>query len=418
MPHPIFNEAPSHPAVPRDVIEVQLDRLQASPHFKHSLRCSSFLNYVVRKTIEGTQDQLKERTIGVEAFNRPPAYDLNTDPIVRAVAGEVRKRLTQYYYEPEHQDELRIELHPGSYIPDFKPATARIADSAGAATPKPAPADAISASASPIGSGPATSSASTRKRRRVLALLAGLGAAAAGACATFVVFLYPPPLDRFWQPVLHGSEPALICVGSVLAMVPSPPSTVSAASVGGHPLSSNPVSISDAIAISNLQQLLSRRSKATTIQSAADTSFPDLQRGPVILVSGFDNPWTMRLTDPLRFHFLRPAVDVFEIQDRTDPTHGTWAINTLTPLSKISQDYGIVARFHDPTSDQTVIVAAGIGENGTIAASELLSNQEHFAELTRTGRLPRRYQNIEAVIETQVIDGKHGPPRVIATYIW
>jgi hypothetical protein len=39
---------------------------------------------------------------------------------VRVIAGEVRKRLAQYYYEPEHRGELRIELHPGSYVPEFK----------------------------------------------------------------------------------------------------------------------------------------------------------------------------------------------------------------------------------------------------------------------------------------------------------
>lgn len=409
-------EALSHVAVPRDVIDVQLQRLEASPHFKHSLRCSSFLDYVVRKKIEGRQDQLKERTIGIEVFNRSPEYDLNTDPIVRAVANDVRKRLTQYYYEPEHQDELRIELHPGSYIPEFKSIPPRVSGLEAPALPEPAPPNGNSASQ--IGDGPAISSTLKVKRRRVIGYLAGLSAVTAVVCATIVAFVYPSPLDRFWQPVLRGSSPGLICVGSVLAMVPTPSSGSSAASVGGHPLSSNPVAIADAIAISNLQQQLSRQSRASTIQSSAETTFSDLQRGPVILVSGFNNPWTMRLTDPLRFHFVRPAVDTFEIQDRTDPTHGIWAINTLTPLSRINHDYGIVARFHDSTTEQIVIVAAGIGENGTIAASELLSNKEYFSELTREGRLPRSYQNVEAVIETQVIDGKHGPARVVAVCTW
>jgi hypothetical protein len=403
-------EAPSHPPVPREMVEVQLQRLQSSPHFKHSLRCSSFLEYVVHKTIEGSQDQLKERTIGMEVFHRSPAYDLNTDPVVRAVAGEVRKRLTQYYYEPEHHEELRIELHPGSYIPEIKPAGLRVLHSeVPAADELPAPDDAPA--------GLSTSLPAAFKRRGLVGLIAGI-CGAATACVLLAAFYYPMPLDWFWQPFVHDSNPGLICVGSVLAMVPSQASSISPASVGGHPLSSNPIAIADAIAISNLQQLLSRHSRTSTIQSSAETTFSDLQRGPVILISGFNNPWTMRLIDPLRFHFLRTATDVFEIQDRTDPIHGTWAINTLTPLSRISHDYGLVARFHDPTTDQTMIVAAGIGENGTVAASELLSNARYFSELSRGGRLPRRYQNMEAVIETQVIDGKHGPPRVIATYTW
>ncbi len=75
---------------------------------------------MVRQTLAGYQEELKERTIGVEAFGRQPGYDLNADPVVRVTAGEVRKRLAQYYDEPEHLEELRIELRPGSYVPDFK----------------------------------------------------------------------------------------------------------------------------------------------------------------------------------------------------------------------------------------------------------------------------------------------------------
>jgi hypothetical protein len=407
---PVSEETPPHLPVLRD-IEVQLQRLQASSHFKHSQRCSSFLNYVVRRTVEGRRDELKERTIGTEVFHRPPAYDLNADPVVRVVAGEVRKRLTQYYYEPEHQEELRIELHPGSYIPEFKSVAVKIPSSGVPAAPPESTLPSVDAVE------PADSSPPANHYRRTIVLLS-LCAAMAIVCAGLVAFLYPSPLDQFWQPLLHGSSPELICVGSVVAMSPLPISNVSAASVGGHPLSSNPISIADAIAISNLQQLLSHRSRVSTIQSSADTTFSDLQRAPVILISAFDNPWTMRLTDSFRFHFLRPAPDIFEIQDRTDPAHGTWAINTLTPLSRIGHDYGIVARFHDPTTDQTIVVAAGIGENGTVAASELLSNEKYFLEVPGKAGLPHRYQNMEAVIETQVIDGKHGPPRVLAVCTW
>jgi len=81
------------------VIKKQLKRIQSSPHFSHSRRYPNFLNFVVHKALEGRQVDLKERTIGIEAFGRPPDYDLNDNPIVRVTAGEGRKRLAQYYYE-------------------------------------------------------------------------------------------------------------------------------------------------------------------------------------------------------------------------------------------------------------------------------------------------------------------------------
>lgn len=389
-------------------IEVQLQRLQASPHFKHSLRCINFLNYVVRKTATGFSDQLKERTIGMEVFNRPPDYDLHADPIVRAVAGDVRKRLVQYYYEPEHRDELRIELHSGSYIPEFKLAAVENSwNSDAAARTGLQPPRAATAIHFPF----------ARLRFRYRMLGAGLLVGALAA-VWIVVHGSTAALDHLWKPFLRDPGPRLICVGSVMALVPPPTSAISMASVGGHPLYSNPISISDAIAIATLQQFISSHARASIIQSAAETSFSDLQRTPTVYISGFDNPWTMRITEPLRFHFLRPAVDVFAIQDRTDPAHHTWAVNTLTPFLKVSLDYGIVARFHDPITDQMVVVAAGIGENGTIAASQMLTNGKYFSELSRNARLPRNYQNFEAVIATQVIDGKPGPPRVVASCTW
>src|SRR5260370_40871559 len=65
---------------------------------------------------------MKERTVGVDGFARPSHYDTNEDPIVRVTAGEIRKRIAQYYQEPGHGEELRIDLPLGSYVPHFLPA--------------------------------------------------------------------------------------------------------------------------------------------------------------------------------------------------------------------------------------------------------------------------------------------------------
>ncbi len=62
----------------------------------------------------------------------------------------------------------------------------------------------------------------------------------------------------------------------------------------------------------------------------------------------------------------------------------------------MNNDYGIVARFHDRTTEQVVIVAAGIGENGTIAASRVLTDDRYLADLKRNKLLPRPDQNFES----------------------
>ncbi len=55
----------------------------------------------VEESLQGNADQLKERSLGIAVFHRDPMYDTNTDPVVRFTAGEVRKRLAQYYSASE-----------------------------------------------------------------------------------------------------------------------------------------------------------------------------------------------------------------------------------------------------------------------------------------------------------------------------
>jgi len=97
----------------------QLETILNSHVFRSSERCKQFLSYVVKHTLEGHDEHLKERTIGVELFHRPPMYATGEDPVVRVKATEVRRRLAQYYLEESHAPEVRIEIPVGSYIPEF-----------------------------------------------------------------------------------------------------------------------------------------------------------------------------------------------------------------------------------------------------------------------------------------------------------
>lgn len=404
-------------AITPELVLMQLKRLKNSSQFSHSKRYPAFLDFVVSKAVSGNQDDLKERTIGVEAFGRAANYDLNSDPIVRVTAGEVRRRLTQYYYEPGHRSELRIELYPGSYVPEFKLPSSPTPNEQIPTLSFPEPQHSQTAAQLPLTT-PPLKEEFFWTQRRVL-----------GATTVFLVlicgflfgsrFMRSSPYDQLWKPVIAGRNSILVSVGSVVVLnPPTYPAGPSPSSVGLHALFADPVALSDAIALSNLQRVLSRFSISSTIQSSTDTTYSDLQNGPVLLVSAFDNPWTMRLTDSLRFHFVQVSVDTYEIADRTDPVHKFWRINTRADFKQVDHDYALVARFHDPTIDQYVVVVAGIGEAGTVAASELLTEEKYLSEAMREGYLPKRNQNWEAVIETKMIDGKPGPPRILASYTW
>jgi hypothetical protein len=72
----------------------------------------------------------------------------------------------------------------------------------------------------------------------------------------------------------------------------------------------------------------------------------------------------------------------------------------------------------DPNTDQFVVVAAGIGRGGTVAAGEFLVDAHRMEEML--DQLPGnwRRKNIEIVLETQVIQDRSGPPRVSAVHVW
>ncbi len=98
----------------------ELDLLLKSPAFRTSNRCKEFLEYVVKHTIDGSSDTLKERSIGVELFQLSPDFDSGQHTIVRVTANELRKRLAQHYVAENHSPHpVKINLPPGSYSVEF-----------------------------------------------------------------------------------------------------------------------------------------------------------------------------------------------------------------------------------------------------------------------------------------------------------
>src|SRR5690242_3047257 len=101
-------------------VQDQLERILSHPVFRGSKRSGALLRHVVQYALDGHIESLKERTLGIEVFGREPDYDTNLDPVVRTAAGEVRKRIAQYYHVDGHEHELRIDLPAGSYVPEFR----------------------------------------------------------------------------------------------------------------------------------------------------------------------------------------------------------------------------------------------------------------------------------------------------------
>jgi hypothetical protein len=414
-------------------VREQLQRLLSHPLFANSKRYPALLAYVVEQTLLGNALELKERSIGIEVFGRTPSYDANADPVVRITAGEVRKRLSLYYFDSSHAREMVLELPLGSYVPSF-----RLPEPMAEAPPEAAEAAFVTVGPDVSQPGtPASLPSIPSKPSRFPWLLAG-GLLILGCVAGILVGLRihpaPPPaapepisnIDRFWEPFLSSANPTTFCLGepaknidmdainSFEAPVNSP-AQPQKLYVRLH-LSGN-LALADVITLTRTAAALEARHKAFRVVPASEATFAQLREGPIVLIGAFDNIWTLRLTQKLRFGF-ESKDGVALIVDRKSQTETTWATAWDLPYQKLSRDYAIVARIHDSVTGQPVIIAAGISEEGTEAAGEILYNPVYLDSLLAKAPANWEKLNMEAVIETQVIEGHSGPPSVLAVETW
>lgn len=413
-------QAPENPPPAPAEVRAQLERLLVHPLFANSKRYPALLAYAVEQALQGNGAELKERSIGVEVFGRSPAYDANSDPVVRITAGEVRKRLSQYYYDTAHTGELRIELPVGTYVPQFF-AAARPASQEAATAPPEQP-------SIPVDPLPQADSLRRGWFAAALLMLLCLAAGAGLGYALHPKPVPPPPptsVDRFWEPFTSSPNATTFCLGEPARNIdtediqsydaPLPPSKPEPLYFRLH--YSGNLALADVVTLTHAAAPLEARHKSFRIVPASEASFVQLREGPIVLIGGFDNIWTLRITQNLRFGFASKD-GVAILVDRENPKATPWATAWDLPYEKLSRDYAIVARIHDSTTGQPVMIAAGISEEGTEAAGEMLYNPVYLDSLLAKVPADWERKNIEAVIETQVIQGHSGPPQVLAVKTW
>lgn len=96
-------------------------KIESSRTLKGCTKLVRLLSFVVKATLEGEADYLKETTIGVSVFGRRPDYDPKADTIVRSQAWRLRAKLKKYYVWEGLQDPVIIDLPRGHYVPIFYP---------------------------------------------------------------------------------------------------------------------------------------------------------------------------------------------------------------------------------------------------------------------------------------------------------
>jgi len=421
-------------------IRAQLQRLLAHPLFTHSKRYPVLLAYAVEQTLLGHAANLKERTIGIEAFRRQPDYDANADPVVRTTAAEVRKRLIQYYYDPSHTGELIIEFSAGSYVPAFRPPNLQKAEEDAGNEPEllrqeisaaetdslrtVTPVLAFRAVPSKAESAPAPARPKASRWIAVAACLllaVGLGF----GIGRYRPATSPSNIDVFWEPVTSNSGLTTYCLGE-----PDRHTVPQTATHADRTAITSPdeqlqtrlyfsgrMNMSDVVTLTHTTAPLASHHGSFRVLAAYETSFAQLREGPIVLIGAFDNPWTLRLTEGLPYGF-ETKDGLWRVTDRRSKQPSPWAVQMNQPVQNLKVDYAIVARIHDSTTGQPVILVAGISDQGTEAASEVVYNPVYLDSLI--AKAPKNWseRNMEAVLETHVIDGHPGAPDILAVETW
>lgn len=407
------------PALPEEEIRRQLERVLESDMFKASRRCRVFLSYVVGEKLAGRSDNLREKVIGVEAFGRSSGYDTGEDPVVRTTAGDVRKRLAQYYQEPGRAGEVRIELLSGSYVPEFHRAVVLQAPEVVAVAAERRPG-----------------------RRRwwwwwlAAAVLLGAGAAlwwGSGRAQT--------AFDRFWAPTMEAHGPVLPSVGqgrvyslrkdlanrAEAELDPNRtgnpawglPKDFPLTPADVYPAWDHYIPMGDAMSLTAMAVFLQGRGREYRLRGSGTTTLAELREGAAVLFGAFSNDWTVRLNKDLRFHVALGTDGWRFIEDYQDRASRRWMgthVNRPRPAEYV--DYAVITRVFEQTTGHPVTSVGGITHLGTRAAGEFLLSAEAMGEALRGAPAGWERKNLQIVVSTKVIGASASPPRFEALWVW
>src|SRR6185436_17379686 len=112
-------------------------------------------------------------------------------------------------------------------------------------------------------------------------------------------------------------------------------------------------------AVSLLSAFLGARGIPHRLRLSTETDLAELRDSPLILLGAYNNPWTRKLTEQLRFNFGRDEQSRF-IQDRRNPQFREWQLPDPLYKAGIEKDFALVTRVADPTTGRVVVIAGGI----------------------------------------------------------
>ncbi|MGQ9635730.1 MAG: hypothetical protein ACUVXB_15985 [Bryobacteraceae bacterium] len=379
-----------HDVKTRDEIRVQIARILGSRTFCRADTLRRLLDYLAEKSLTGEAAELKEYSIGVDVFGKPPSYDPQKDASVRIQAAKLRQKLEEYYRSEGLNDPIVVEFPKGHFILQF---TRR----------------------------PPQQQVPVRRQHPSAWLVSAL----AGFCLSgFIALLLfhsfrstrlSEEQRAIWGPLIGDRRPVLLCVGTPLFIKDSrgfyrSPRVNQWEEAADSPdftwlrpqiLSGSAIpvqiytGVGDAMAAVEVARLLTSTGTRFIFRRSSVISWEELSSSNIVFVG--PPKYTPRLNEiPAQMDFVMEGRRILNLRPRTgEPAYleGNWPDHS----PYVVDDYALISRLPGVHGRSRYLILSASSTEGTAAAALFVTDPKLSAEFVKqasggTGRLPEFFQ--------------------------
>jgi len=417
-----------------------LERILCSRQFSNAPKKQKFLQLICEAYLDGRASELSEYSIGYEVFDRNETYDPALDSIVRVGAHEVRKKLERYYKSEGKNDEILLEIPAGSYIPIFTrlkqaPEATEPIIAAPSTPPSPGHVGRIGAIAGKTRitlSGLALVfliiavvmlALSNRQLRRQIKEGAQQKEIAAVYEPVWEPFLKDesptllvlsnPPVYRIWNPADHKSL-SNISINLTTAETAALEETLGRERfvLKHNPLSRLVLSydeytgVGEAVGLYRLTTLFKGLGKDAMLKQSRTVSAEDMKNHNVILLgSVWVNEWSGK--NLIKEDFGSGASATIVNYNPLPGEEREYGAKFDGETGRLIEDYGLITVKPNISEKNTIMVLAGTHSEGTEAAAEYLTSEDHLRRLNQRLLLLKRPspRYFQALLKVKVDNG-------------
>jgi hypothetical protein len=397
----------SHPGLDTKDERWQLvEQIASSTIFSKAPRLSSFLRYISIAGLSGHLADLNERQIGIDVFERNPAYNPGEDSIVRTSARLLRNKLEEYFATEGISSTWILSIPKGSYVPLFERRALALSG------PQPAEPEAEREASSYL------------KRYSNAAVLLGLAVAAVIALSLWHIYgrqTLAPNVSVASGDVLWSS---LFTAERRTILVPSDNTLANRLSLSDYLQQSRAIGhqahrstgLADLNLAFRLARLPESQGKDFDIRYARVLTLADVKNSNLILVGGvIVNPWVNLYHERLDF-----SVD----EDRTgltfarirNPTGNEKPVYQGNSVGDETVSFGLIAYLSNLDGSGNVLLVEGSSSAGTETACDFLLNPTLLLGIEKGLLRPNhKLKHFEALLETRVLQGNAVKTTILAS---